>query len=38
MIRSKAGDLKQADTKVRKMFEILEKLAKKNACVFNEEK
>jgi len=38
MIRSKASDLKQADTKVRKMFEILEKSAKKNSCVFNEEK
>ncbi|MEK6885654.1 MAG: hypothetical protein AABX17_01660 [Nanoarchaeota archaeon] len=38
MIRSKASDLKQADTKVRKMFEILEKTAKKNSCIFNEEK
>jgi len=38
MVRAKAADLKQADTKIRKMFENIEKSAKKNSCVFNEEK
>ncbi len=38
MVKSKAKDPKQADNQIRKMFESLEKLAKKSNSVFNEEK
>lgn len=38
MVKVKAKELKQADNKIKKMLEILEKLAKKNSIIFNEEK
>ena len=38
LVKVKDKDLKQADNKIRKMFEILEKLSKKNSVIFNEEK